>query len=119
MLVTRGGDKHAEVAFWQAFEDADTFGSLIRPNQDLIAPLTAHVESLGEAETLFGGEVLDRARTVLDSRCISRPGTTWSSPTRPTWAPATWEPSWRSSRNANTRIRRQTSLRCFSSGAGV
>ncbi|BCW66055.1 hypothetical protein NicSoilB4_08180 [Arthrobacter sp. NicSoilB4] len=65
MLVTRGGDKHAEVAFWQAFEDADTFGSLIRPNQELIAPLAAHVESLGEAETLFAGEVLDRARTVL------------------------------------------------------
>jgi hypothetical protein len=65
MLVTRGGDKHAEVAFWQAFEDADTFGSLIRPNQDLIGPLMAHVESLGEAETLFGGDVLDRARTVI------------------------------------------------------
>ncbi|MET4589818.1 hypothetical protein ABIA70_001415 [Arthrobacter sp. 754] len=64
-LLTRGGDKHAEIAFWQAFEDADTFGSLIRPNQDLIGPLTAHVESLGEAETLFGGDVLDRARTVL------------------------------------------------------
>jgi hypothetical protein len=65
MLVTLGGDRQAEVAFWQAFEDADTFGSLIRPNQDLIEPLTAQVESLGEAETLFGGDVLDRARTVL------------------------------------------------------
>ncbi|WP_104138812.1 BREX-1 system adenine-specific DNA-methyltransferase PglX [Arthrobacter sp. ZGTC131] len=64
-LLTRGGDKHAEIAFWQAFEDADTFGSLIRPNQDLIEPLKAHVESLGEAQTLFGGDVLDRARTVL------------------------------------------------------
>ncbi|ALV40632.1 hypothetical protein AU252_05155 [Pseudarthrobacter sulfonivorans] len=64
-LVTRGGDKSAETAFWQAFEDADTFGSLIRPNHDLIAPLTAIVESLGAAETLFGGDVLDRVRTVI------------------------------------------------------
>ncbi|MDQ0665387.1 SAM-dependent methyltransferase [Arthrobacter ulcerisalmonis] len=65
MLVTRGGDRHAEIAFWQAFEDADTFGSLIQPNQDLSEPLAAHVESLGEAQTLFAGDVLDRAQKVL------------------------------------------------------
>ncbi|MBD1543938.1 BREX-1 system adenine-specific DNA-methyltransferase PglX [Arthrobacter sp. IA7] len=64
-LLTRGGDKHAETVFWQAFEEADTFGSLIRPNQDLIEPLKAHVESLGEAQTLFGGDVLERAGKVI------------------------------------------------------
>lgn len=65
MLLTRGGDKAAEIAFWQAFEDADTFGSLIRPNQDLIEPLRVHLESLGGAETLFGGDVLERAHKVI------------------------------------------------------
>ncbi|MDQ0665389.1 hypothetical protein QFZ35_003887 [Arthrobacter ulcerisalmonis] len=65
MLVTRGGDRHAEIAFWQAFEDADTFGSLIRPNQDLIEPLTAHLDSLGGAETLFGEDVLERAQKMI------------------------------------------------------
>ncbi|MGV0111932.1 BREX-1 system adenine-specific DNA-methyltransferase PglX, partial [Arthrobacter sp. CP30] len=64
-LLTRGGDRYAEVAFWQAFEDADTFGSLIRPNQDLIKPLAAHLESLGEAQTLFGGDILERAGKVI------------------------------------------------------
>lgn len=64
-LVSRGGDKHAEKAFWQAFEDADTFGSLIRPNQGLIEPMRKHLESMDGAETLFGGDVLNRARTVV------------------------------------------------------
>ncbi|AOY70772.1 hypothetical protein ARZXY2_1219 [Arthrobacter sp. ZXY-2] len=64
-LMTRGGDNIAEEAFWQAFNDADTFGSLIRPDQALLAPMKAHLASLGEAETLFGEDVLGRAWTVI------------------------------------------------------
>ena len=32
-LVTQGGDRHAEDAFWNQFAEADTFGSLIQPDR--------------------------------------------------------------------------------------
>ncbi|WOC59197.1 BREX-1 system adenine-specific DNA-methyltransferase PglX [Paenarthrobacter sp. AT5] len=64
-LLTRGGDKAAEEKFWQAYDHADTFGSLICPDQDLTGPLAHHLESLGEADTLFFGDLLARARTVI------------------------------------------------------
>ena len=40
-LVTRGGDRADEEAFWNQFQHADTFGSLIRSREELIEPLKA------------------------------------------------------------------------------
>lgn len=70
-LVTPGGDRLAEEGFWQQFENADVFGSLIQPDADLIRPLRAHVEEIPDDGSLFGGEGLgadarEAARTVLD-----------------------------------------------------
>ena len=36
-LVTKDGDRYAEEAFWNQFAEADTFGSLIKPDPVLVA----------------------------------------------------------------------------------
>lgn len=67
VLVTAGGDRAEEEAFWNQFQHADTSGALLRPREELIETLgkalDAHAER--EAEDLFGGELTDRARRVL------------------------------------------------------
>ena len=66
MLVTRGGDRADEEAFWNQFEHADTFGSLIRPRHELIEPLRrqlgAHESDEGD---IIGNELHERARRVI------------------------------------------------------
>lgn len=67
VLVTSGGDRHAEEMFWNQFEHADTLGSLIQPNEALIGPLHNHLKALQQdANDLFLGALLDRATRVLD-----------------------------------------------------
>ncbi|PJI93568.1 BREX-1 system adenine-specific DNA-methyltransferase PglX [Luteimicrobium subarcticum] len=51
--------------FWNQFQHADTFGSLIRPDADLIAPLRTHVETL-EDDILGAAELREAAENVLD-----------------------------------------------------
>jgi hypothetical protein len=70
-LVRSVGGRSAEEAFWQQFEHADFFGSLIQPDADLIEPLRAHVEAMPDDGRLFGGTGLgagarEAAHTVLD-----------------------------------------------------
>lgn len=66
VLVTSGGDRHAEETFWNQFEHADTLGSLIQPNEALIGPLREHLKALQQdANDLFLGALLDRATRVL------------------------------------------------------
>lgn len=64
-LATSDGNRESETAFWNQFENSDVFGSLIRPKQELVSKLSAHLDSLGEATTLFGGETFDRAHVVV------------------------------------------------------
>ena len=52
-------------AFWNQFEHADTFGSLIQPDAVLIEPLRHHVEAFGD-NTLGVAELRAAARRVLD-----------------------------------------------------
>lgn len=65
ILLTATGDAPAEKAFWNQFEHADEFGSLIRPNPDLIAPLTQHVSRLKSASDLLSSGVVESAARVL------------------------------------------------------
>ena len=65
ILVTSDGDRDAERVFWNQFEHADTFGSLIRPDADLIEPLHAHVEILEEG-TLDASALREAAEIVLE-----------------------------------------------------
>ncbi|RRD53430.1 BREX-1 system adenine-specific DNA-methyltransferase PglX [Buchananella hordeovulneris] len=64
-LVSKEGDRYAEQAFWNQFQHADTFGSLIRPNEELIEPLRTHIETL-EYDTLNALELREAAQAVLD-----------------------------------------------------
>ncbi|MDY0910081.1 BREX-1 system adenine-specific DNA-methyltransferase PglX [Microbacterium sp. CFBP9034] len=51
--------------FWNAFEHADTFGSLIQPNEQLIAPLKAAIEGAEANGDLLHGKTLQKAGAVL------------------------------------------------------
>ena len=63
-LVTSDGDRTAEEEFWNQFANADTFGSLIRPNAALTARLSNHLESITDTD-IFSSDVLTRAKRVI------------------------------------------------------
>jgi hypothetical protein len=65
-LLTRGGDKHAEAAFWNQFEQADTFGSLIRPDPELTVRLKQHIAQLDDDGDILLADVLDWAERVIE-----------------------------------------------------
>lgn len=65
-LFTRGGDKHAEAAFWNQFEHADTFGSLIQPDPELTIRLKQHIAQLDDGGDILLADVLDWAERVVE-----------------------------------------------------
>ncbi len=65
-LLTRGGDKHAEAAFWNQFKHADTLGSLIQPDRDLVARLKQHIAQLDGGGDILLADVLDRAERMIE-----------------------------------------------------
>ena len=65
-LVTRGGDHIDEEAFWNQFKHADTFGSLIRPCEELLEPLRQQIDAHKPDEgDIIGNELHKRARRVI------------------------------------------------------
>jgi hypothetical protein len=64
-LLTEGGDRHAESRFWNQFADADTLGSLIRPDGDVTHQLALHVESLDHAGDMLKADTVVRAAQVV------------------------------------------------------
>ena len=73
ILVTRRGDRAEEEAFWNQFQNADTFGSLIRPREELIEPLKRHLDNHKPDDgDIIGNELNERARRVmLQGECLS------------------------------------------------
>ncbi|KOT97328.1 restriction endonuclease [Streptomyces sp. NRRL F-4711] len=66
MLVTRGGNRSEEEAFWNQFRNADVLGSLTLPREDLIEPLRRHVDAtVPEDGDLLVQDLLNRTRRVL------------------------------------------------------
>ncbi|QDZ16290.1 BREX-1 system adenine-specific DNA-methyltransferase PglX [Humibacter ginsenosidimutans] len=65
-LVTKDGDKHAEEAFWNQFAEADTFGSLIRPNRSLTSRLADHLATLEDHDDILRADALDWAQYVIE-----------------------------------------------------
>jgi hypothetical protein len=65
LLVTEGGERELEEAFWNQFAAADTFGSLIQPDHDLAVRLAAHLEMLDDDGDLLRAEMLEWAHHVL------------------------------------------------------
>lgn len=66
LLVTTTGDRDRERAFWNQFEHADTFGSLIRPDSALTALAVESATRLEHGSDLISADIVDRASTVLD-----------------------------------------------------
>lgn len=64
-LVTRGGDREEEGAFWNQFAQADTVGSLIKPEPGLTARLRRHLESLDDGGDMLRADTAQRATRVL------------------------------------------------------
>lgn len=65
-LLTPGGDNHAEAAFWNQFEHADTLGSLIQPDPELTIDLRQRVAQLDDGGDLLLSDVRGRARSVIE-----------------------------------------------------
>jgi hypothetical protein len=67
ILITPTGDRDAEEAFWNAFEHADTFGSLIQPNHELMELLNGHLDNAALAtQDLLTADVFTRAQRVIN-----------------------------------------------------
>ncbi|HET9654583.1 MAG TPA: BREX-1 system adenine-specific DNA-methyltransferase PglX [Kineosporiaceae bacterium] len=64
-LLTPGGDRCEEVAFWNQFEYADTRGSLIRPDPELTARLKRHLAQLDDDADRLGAAVVGWAERVV------------------------------------------------------
>ena len=64
-LVTPGGDRHEEITFWNQFAEADTFGSLVRPDAGVTARLAQHFETLDDDGDMLKGDVVERANRVV------------------------------------------------------
>lgn len=64
-LLTSGGDRHAESSFWNQFERADVFGSLIQPDPAMIVHLKQHVAQLDHDGDLLNADVVGWAQRVV------------------------------------------------------
>ena len=65
-LVTRDGDRFAEEEFWNQFSEADTFGSLIRPDPALTVRLAQHLATLDDEGDMIRADALEWAERVID-----------------------------------------------------
>ncbi|WP_032384848.1 BREX-1 system adenine-specific DNA-methyltransferase PglX [Rhodococcoides fascians] len=65
-LSTATGDRIAEGAFWNQFTQADLFGALVQPRDDLLKKLRPHIDSLSsKANDLLAENAMIRARRVM------------------------------------------------------
>lgn len=64
-LVTPGGDRYEEIAFWNQFRHADLLGALIKPDPDLTARLERHLGTLDDSGDLLKADVIDWAHHVV------------------------------------------------------
>ena len=72
-LLTATGDRDEEIAFWNQFEHADTFGSLIQPDPELTARFGRHVAELDDGGDLLTADVIERAeRVVMQAEYLAR-----------------------------------------------
>jgi len=64
-LLSSRRDRHAESAFWNQFDNADTLGSLIQPKVQQVAQLTRNVTELDDGGNLLDADVIARAKQVV------------------------------------------------------
>ncbi|MEO3939820.1 BREX-1 system adenine-specific DNA-methyltransferase PglX [Paenarthrobacter nicotinovorans] len=72
-LVTDDDNRADEEAFWNQFEYADTFGSLIQPREDLLARLRSALDANASGDDLLLQDQFDRAaRVILQADYLSQ-----------------------------------------------
>ncbi|MCY7286979.1 MAG: BREX-1 system adenine-specific DNA-methyltransferase PglX, partial [Cryobacterium sp.] len=64
-LATTTGDRQEERAFWNQFEHADTFGSLIQSDPEVTARLQCHLATLDNGGDLLSADVIRWAEYVV------------------------------------------------------
>jgi hypothetical protein len=66
ILLTRGGDRHAEAEFWNSFQKADILGSLIKPREDLLDSLTRQLDATSPSGSdIITDEIHERVERLL------------------------------------------------------
>lgn len=71
-LVTKGGDKHAEVAFWNQFAEADSLGSLLVPDSLAVERMSTHLAELDHGDDLLAADTLEWAfRVVAQAKILT------------------------------------------------
>lgn len=73
ILVTSDGDRNAEVAFWNQFSEADTLGSLTRPDAELTVRLARHLARLDDGGDLLRAETIEWAQRAIAQATILAP----------------------------------------------
>ncbi len=67
VLCTSEGDRADEEIFWNQFQHADIFGSLVQPREELIEPLRGHLDAHMPADgDLLGIRLHECARRVIE-----------------------------------------------------
>lgn len=64
-LAMTEGNKQEDVDFWNQFAEAETFGSLIRPDFDLSSRLSLHLETLRDLDDMLNADTIERARRAV------------------------------------------------------
>ncbi len=72
-LVTKGGDKYKEQAFWNQFAEADSLGALIQTDSGLSTRLAQHLASLDDGGDMLKADLLDWAEKVVDQATYLAP----------------------------------------------
>ena len=73
-LASGDSDRGTEEAFWNMFEHADTFGSLIEPDPSMTMSMSRHLQSLEAGSGMLYSDTLDKAKAVIDQAEYLLPG---------------------------------------------
>ncbi|WP_064442899.1 BREX-1 system adenine-specific DNA-methyltransferase PglX [Rhodococcus sp. YH3-3] len=65
LLITKSGNRDAEMTFWSQFRNADTLGSLIQPDADETKQAAAVLDRLKDQEETLYYDTLIRARKAV------------------------------------------------------
>ncbi|MDP5226541.1 MULTISPECIES: BREX-1 system adenine-specific DNA-methyltransferase PglX [Arthrobacter] len=72
-LVTKGGDRCAEEEFWTQFTEADTLGSLIQPDKDLIDRLARHLGTIDHGGDVYRADAIEWAERTIEQATFLAP----------------------------------------------
>lgn len=72
-LITSEADPDEQATYWNQFQHADEFGSLIQPSVELTETLKAHVSQLRNSNNVLTTDIMDRADGVVNQTKYLQP----------------------------------------------